>query len=147
MQYVFRKIKQEDKNEIFLMMKEFYSSDAVLTNGSVEIFEADIENCLNNSPYLEGYVFEHQNKIIGYAMLAKSFSTEFGKPCIWLEDLYLQTEYRKKGIIPSFIEYIKTKYLNHVLRLEVEKENNHACYVYKKLGFKEIPYCEMKLDN
>ena len=147
MQYVFRKIKQEDKSEIFSMMKEFYSSDAVLTNGSDEIFEADIENCVNNNPYLDGYVFERQDEIIGYAMLAKSFSTEFGKHCIWLEDLYLKPQYRGKGIVPEFVESIKEEYKNCILRLEVEKENEHACYVYKKLGFKEIPYCEMKLDN
>jgi len=143
----FRKIKAEDKNIIFDMMKEFYSSDAVFTNGSDEIFTNDIENCLNNSPYLDGYVFENNQEIIGYAMLAKSFSTEFGKPCIWIEDLYLKESYRGQHIIPQFIEYIKKEYQNSILRLEVERENQHAYYVYKKLGFEELPYCEMKFEN
>ena len=143
----FRKIKAEDKNIIFDMMKEFYSSDAVFTNGSDEIFTNDIENCLNNSPYLDGYVFENNQEIIGYAMLAKSFSTEFGKPCIWIEDLYLKESYRGQHIIPQFIEYIKKEYQNSILRLEVERENPHAYYVYKKLGFEELPYCEMKFEN
>ena len=143
----FRKMKAEDKNIIFDMMKEFYSSDAVFTNGSDEIFTNDIENCLNNSPYLDGYVFKNNQEIIGYAMLAKSFSTEFGKPCIWIEDLYLKESYRGQHIIPQFIEYIKKEYQNSILRLEVERENQHAYYVYKKLGFEELPYCEMKFEN
>ena len=43
--------------QILAMMKEFYVSDAVFTNGSDEIFENDFQNCVNDNPYLEGYVF------------------------------------------------------------------------------------------
>ena len=60
--------------------------------GSEEIFENDVENCINENPYLEGYVFEENGVLLGYAMVAKSFSTEFGKPCMWIEDIYLKPE-------------------------------------------------------
>lgn len=136
-------MKFEDKVEIISMMKTFYSSDAVFTNGSNEIFEADFEACINNSPYLEGYVFTSDKAILGYAMLAKSFSTEFGKTCIWFEDLYLKPEYRGQRIIPQFIKYAETTYKDSIFRLEVEKENTHACHIYKKHNFTELPYCEM----
>ena len=136
-------MKFEDKVEVISMMKTFYSSEAVFTNGSDEIFEADFNTCIDNSPYLEGYVFTSGEIILGYAMLAKSFSTEFGKPCIWFEDLYLKPEYRGQRIIPKFIRYVETVHKDFVFRLEVEKENAHACYVYKKQGFSELPYCEM----
>ena len=52
-----RKMTREDKNTIIDMMRVFYASPAVLSNGSEEIFEADVENCVNDSPYLEGFVF------------------------------------------------------------------------------------------
>ena len=136
-------MKFEDKVEIISMMKTFYSSDAVFTNGSNEIFEADFEACINNSPYLEGYVFTSDKAILGYAMLAKSFSTEFGKICIWFEDLYLKPEYRGQRIIPQFIKYAEPTHKDSIFRLEVEKENTHACHVYKKHNFTELPYCEM----
>ena len=138
-----RKIKFEDKVEVISMMKTFYSSEAVFTNGSDEIFEADFNTCIDDSPYLEGYVFTSDEIILGYAMFAKSFSTEFGKSCIWFEDLYLKPEYRGQRIIPKFISYAETVHKDSVFRLEVEKENAHACYVYKKQGFSELPYCEM----
>ncbi len=136
-------MKFEDKVEILAMMKTFYSSEAVFTNGSDEIFEADFNTCIDNSPYLEGYVFTSDEIILGYAMLAKSFSTEFGKPCIWFEDLYLKPEFRGQRIIPQFIKYVENLYQDSIFRLEVEKENAHACHVYKKQGFLELPYCEM----
>ncbi len=144
MKYSIRKFILSDKIEILSMMKEFYSSDAVFTNGSDKIFERDFDACVQNSPFVEGYVFTDDKNILGYAMLAKSFSTEFGKPCIWLEDLYLKTEYRGNGIIPTFIKYVETQYKDCILRLEVEEENLHAVHVYEKSGFSRLPYVEMK---
>ena len=84
MSIVIREMVNNDRRPVKWMMEEFYSTDAVATNGSEEIFESDIDACLSDNPYLEGYVFEDDGYIFGYAMLAKSFSTEYGKPCIWI---------------------------------------------------------------
>ncbi len=143
MDFAIRKMHIDDKNEVLSMMKEFYSSDAVFSNGSDIIFETDFENCLNENPYLEGYVFYSNTDILGYAMIAKSFSTEFGKQCNWFEDLYIKQSFRGFGIVPKFIEYIKQNYPNCIFRLEVEAENLHAVHVYEKKGFKQLPYTEM----
>lgn len=143
MDFEIREMHFEDKQEILTMMKEFYSTDAVSTNGSAEIFETDFENCISNSPYLEGFVFCQNKNILGYAMIAKTFSTEFGKICIWLEDLYVKKEYRGQGIISKFFEYIEKVYKNSIFKLEVENENTHAIQVYKKRGFNMLPYVEM----
>lgn len=143
MNFTIRFMKNEDKQFVLSMMKEFYSSELVFTNGSEEIFENDFGNCIENPQYLNGFVFCENEKIIGYAMIAKSFSTEFGKPCIWLEDLYLQKNYRKKGISALLFEYLKKEYPNHIFRLEVETENKHAMHVYEKQGFTILPYTEM----
>lgn len=141
---VIRRMVEENRNIIFQMMKDFYSSPAVFTNGSDEIFNNDIENSINDNPYLEGYVIEEENKIIGYTMLAKSFSTEFGKSCIWIEDIYLIKEYRGKGLGKKIIEFVEQKYPNCLLRLEAENENVNAVKLYRKCGFTELPYLELK---
>ena len=139
-----RKMGLADKPTIMDMMRVFYASPAVLSNGSEEIFEADIDNCVNNNPYLEGYVIEQGGEIQGYAMIAKSFSTEFGKPCIWIEDIYIKEEYRGLGIGSAFFSLINGKYPDYVHRLEVEEENERAIAVYEKNGFEVLPYMEMK---
>lgn len=140
-----RKMNKDDKVEVISIMEVFYASDAVSTDGSPEIFNNDFENCIDDNPFLEGFVFCNSNsEIAGYGMLAKSFSTEFGKPCIWLEDLYLKPQFRGFGIGKTFIEYIEKLYPNTLLRLEVEEDNICAVSVYKKCGFKELPYMEMK---
>ena len=141
-----RKITEADRTAVLSMMREFYSSPAVSTNGSEEIFNADIDTCLEDSAYLEGYVFDLEGTLFGYAMLAKSFSTEFGKGCIWLEDIYITEEYRCKGLGSRFIEFVKEKYPNTLLRLEVEEENEAAVHTYEKAGFDFFPYLEMKTE-
>lgn len=133
-----------DKEAVIDMMRVFYTSPAVLSNGSEEIFLNDVENCVNDNPYLEGYIIENANDVQGYAMVAKSFSTEFGKHCIWIEDLYIKDEYRGMGLGSMALKYIEEKYPNALLRLEVEEENERAVNTYKKCGFEVLPYMEMK---
>ena len=133
-----------DKPDILEMMRVFYASPAVFSNGSEEIFSKDIDNCVNNNPYLEGYFFEDSKEIQGYAMVAKSFSTEFGKTCVWIEDLYIKEEYRGFGVGERFMQFITEKYTDCIFRLEVEEENERAVKLYEKCGFTVLPYMEMK---
>ncbi len=139
-----RKMTRQDQEAVLEMMRVFYASPAVLSNGSEEIFAADIENCVNDNPYLEGYVFESLGELQGYAMIAKSYSTEFGKPCIWIEDLYLKEQYRGLGLGSRFFDFITKAYPDCLFRLEVEEENRRAIRVYEKNGFTVLPYTEMK---
>lgn len=139
-----RLMTRQDKDAVLEMMRVFYASKAVLSNGSEEIFLSDIDACVNDSPYLEGYIFQNDGEIQGYAMIAKSFSTEFGKPCIWIEDLYLKEPWRGMGIGSGFLNYIVQKYPGHLFRLEAEQENVRAIAVYEKCGFEVLPYLELK---
>ena len=144
-----RKMTAADKPHVLEMMKKFYSSDAVMTNGSEEIFANDIEECLSDSPYLEGFVFtDGEGTVRGYAMIAHSYSTEFGRRCISIEDIYLEEELRGSGIASEFFDYLRIRYPDYVNRLEVETENERAIAAYRRNGFEEIPYREMiRLNN
>ena len=142
-----RLMKEQDKNEVIEMMTVFYASEAVSTNGSREIFESDFNNCINSCPYLEGYVFEENDNICGYAMVAKSFSTEFGKPCIWIEDLYIKEEYRHKKLGSLFFDFLKENYKDTIQRLEVDKNNVFAIKAYNKNNFDEVDYLQFIRKN
>lgn len=138
-----RKMKPSDENEVLAMMRPFYSSPAVFTNGSEAIFRRDFAECISDSPFLEGYILEDEDRILGYSMLAHSFSTEFGKPCVWIEDIYLKPEARGKGLGTEFLTFVRKTYPQAILRLEVEEENTPAISAYQKSGFASLPYLEM----
>ena len=156
---IIRKMEERDRAAVKEMMRVFYASPAVLSNGSDDIFDADIEGCIGDSPYLEGFVFENESAdsrgscavgdgeaLLGYGMIAKSFSTEFGRPCIWIEDLYLKEDCRGRGIGSKFFDFLASLYPDCIERLEVESENERAIRVYRKNGFEVLPYMEMKKE-
>ena len=144
MDFTIREMAAQDKGDVLEMMRVFYASPAVFTNGSEEIFAQDVDACIGDNPCLEGYVFEADGALLGYAMVAKSFSTEFGKPCIWIEDLYLKECAREMGIGTDFFLWIEQAYPGCIFRLEVEAENERAIHLYQKSGFSVLPYMEMK---
>ena len=145
MDFAIRQMETSDKDVVLGMIKDFYSSDAISTSGSMELFNSNFENCTNNSPYLKGFIFENNGEIFGYSMLAKTFSTEFGKICIWFEELYLKPEYRGFGVAPRFIDYVRKLNPDAIFKLEVVRKNSHAIKVYEKMGFSKVDYLQMKL--
>jgi len=138
-----RKMQRDDSKFVLNMMKKFYTSPAVATNGSEKIFAANVENILSGSPYVDGFIFVIDGKIIGYGITAHSYATEFGGECIWIEDIYIEPEYRGRGVGTKFIQHVKKLYPDKIFRLESEKDNSAAVNLYKRLGFKELPYLEM----
>jgi len=143
MDIAIRKIQRADTELVVDMMRKFYNSPSVITDGSEKIFAANVENCLNGSPYVDGFVFVDGGKIIGYGITAHGYSTEFGGECIWIEDIYVEAEYRGHGVGTKFIRHVKEIYPEKILRLESEANNIKALSLYKRLGFGELPYLEL----
>ena len=116
-------MKVADKREVFRMMRTFYDSPAVDHTASDATLKKDIDDCLSDLPYLEGFVMEQGSQMIGYAMTAVSYTTEYGGICIWIEDLYLEEAFRGKGAAGDFFAMLDREYPDAVHRLEAEREN------------------------
>jgi GNAT superfamily N-acetyltransferase len=144
MDTIIREMKEADRAAVVEMMRGFYASPAVSTNGSEEIFTADVDACVGDSPYLSGYVFERGDELLGYAMLAHSFSTEFGRPCVWIEDIFVKEGARGEGIATRFFAFVEERHPGALFRLEVEPDNDRALHVYEKCGYTPLPYLELK---
>ena len=140
-----RKMCPADAQDILAMMKVFYASEALLIHPSEEVLRRTLTDCLAEGPYLEGYVFEDGDKRAGYAMVAKSYSTEAGGLCIWIEDIYLSPEHRGKGAGSAFLDFMAQRYAGQAvrLRLEAEPENAHAMHVYQAAGFEVLGYTQL----
>ena len=85
-----KKMTKKHYTDVLDMMRVFYDSPAVLHTSSDKVLENDINACISDNVYLDGYVFVEDDIITGYAMVSKSFTTEYGGICAWIEDLYIK---------------------------------------------------------
>lgn len=143
-----REIEKRDREDVFKMMRVFYNSEAVMHTAPDEILYKDIDDCIGDLPFIEGYVFEEKGEILGYGMASLSYTTEYGGICIWIEDLYIKSEYRGKGIGGEFFAYIEKRFEGRAVRfkLEVETENENAIGVYQKSGYQKLKYFVMSKE-
>jgi GNAT superfamily N-acetyltransferase len=136
-----RKMTDGDRERVFGMMRVFYDSPALIHKSSDAVLIRDIDACLSDSPFVEGYVFIENGETIGYSMVSKSYTTEYGGLCVWIEDLYLGEGYRNKGFGSQFFGFLEQQYPEAVrFKLEVEKENEAAVATYKKNGYAVSDY-------
>ncbi len=140
-----RKLQPADFDRVLEMMEVFYASDALLIHPETAVLRKTLTDALSDNPYLEAFVFEEGGVPAGYGMVAMSYSTEAGGLCAWIEDIYIEPEYRGKGFGSSFLDFVWQHYRHRVarIRLEAEPENVRAMTVYRKAGFEILGYTQL----
>lgn len=94
-----------------------------------------------------------EDEVVGQIMYTFEWSTWRNANFMWLTDLYVLPEYRKKGIFKLLSDYMMDFYHKDPsivgLRFCVDKENTSVVPLYKKAGWKEGNYnlWEIKKDG
>ena len=141
-----RKILHNDKTEYIKMAEDFYSSPAVLSPVPKSHFEITFDELMKGSAFTEGFIFECDERIAGYGLIAKTFSQEAGGVVVWIEEIYVKAEFRNQGLGSEFIDYVKTNIPARRYRLETEPDNIKAQNLYKRHGFEHLEYINYSLD-
>lgn len=137
-----RKINCNDKDIYFEMSREFYRSGATAT----EIDDAKRNvfwNTILENNSLNGYIFEVDGQIAGYAITVYYPSQEYGGNILWIDELFVKPKYRGRGIAKAFFEFAEKLTDKVLLRLEAEPNNKKAISLYESLGFKKLTYIQM----
>src|SRR6266540_1128125 len=67
-------------------------------SGQVSLTEERLrEHLFGPRPYAEALLAEEGGRPVGFALFFHSYSTFLGKPGIFLEDLFVEPEHRRKG--------------------------------------------------
>lgn len=140
-----RKAKSTDKEKYLELTEIFYQSNAVLHPIREEYRLSTWEEIMRSDDYADCYFCEENGIIKGYMLLAYTFSQEAGGKVCWIEELYVEPEYRNNGIGKEFFEFIRKNIEPQCkrLRLEVEDYNTGAKRLYSSLGFEMLPYEQM----
>lgn len=142
-----RKIEKKDKEKYLQMAKIFYSSPAVLSPVPEENFLRAFEYFAGGTSYGDAFIFEDNGEIIGYGVLAYTYSQEAGGKVVWLEEIYVDEAHRGKGIGSAFIDFVLNNIPAKRYRLETEPENEKATALYRRKGFEIFGYVNYKLEK
>lgn len=149
MNVTFRNFIKEDRDAFFTMVKKFYAPPAVLHFPSDEVMLSAFDASIDMPDFVKGYIFECDGKPAGYAMVSLKFETEVGGISAWIEELYVEEEFRSMGFGKKFFEYLQKEMHGKIrrIRLEVGEDNHRAIKLYNSLGFEFLGYKQMVLDR
>lgn len=144
-----RKIKADDRGEYLAMVREFYSSDAVLHAVPDGYILGTFDEVIRSDTYASAYFLVSGGVTAGYALTARSYSQEAGGMVLWIEEIYIKPEFRGKGLGSEFFAMAKEQLGKGVarIRLEAEPENSRAVALYRRLGFTDLPYSQMIIER
>ena len=130
-----------DVSDIFALIKALaeYEKLSHQVTGSVEDLQ---EHLFGNRTYAEAIIAQWEDKTVGFALFFPNYSTFLTKPGIYLEDLFVLPDYRRRGIGTAMISYLgKLAVARDVGRLEwsVLDWNQNAIAFYEKIGATVLP--------
>ena len=110
------------------------------------------EHLFGDRPYISALVAEYNRHSVGFALYFYNYSTFLTKPGIYLEDLFVMPEYRRKGIGQALLQELAAIAVRENLgRLEwsVLDWNEPAIQFYTTMGaviLKEWQTCRVTGD-
>lgn len=149
MEIKIRSFCRDDRAEFFNMVKKFYAPPAVLHFPPEEVMLSSFDAAIDMPELVKGYMFECSGKPAGYAIVSMKFETEVGGMAAWIEELFVEEEFRSHGIGSKFFEFLQNELKGQIkrIRLEVGDENSGAKRLYKRLGFEMLEYRQMVIDK
>ena len=95
------------------------------------------EHLFGPHPRAEALIAEWSGQLAGFALYFHNFSTFLGKPGLYVEDIYVRPDYRRKGIGLTLFQHLaRLAVARHCGRLEwsVLDWNTPAIEFYHSLG-------------
>ncbi|MBU0756779.1 MAG: GNAT family N-acetyltransferase [Nanoarchaeota archaeon] len=99
------------------------------------------KHATQDNPYYEAYIGKLDGKTIGYTVFFMTYSSFLGKPTLYLEDLFIVEEHRKKGYGKTIFNFLfKEAKKRECGRMEWSALdwNTPAINFYEGLGAKKL---------
>ena len=131
----------KDVPRIFALIQALaeYEKLSRVVIGNVEALK---EHLFGDRPYAEAIVADWAEVTVGFALFFPNYSTFLTKPGIYLEDLFVLPEYRRRGIGKAMLTYLaKLAVERDAGRLEwsVLDWNEPAIAFYESMGASILP--------
>ncbi len=143
-----RDMKPTERQTYLELARAFYQSEAVLHPVPECHLERTFEAVIAGSPYVRCLVFEENGVVMGFALLAITWSQEAGGEVVWVEELFVHPQYRGRGLGTTFFRWLEEQYPRAArFRLEIEPDNKGAEELYRRMGFDFLDYRQMVAEK
>ena len=129
-------VSKENFDAFFSLIEELADFEH-LSKPSFEAKQRLFIDCTESNSRIEAYLIYSEKKTIGYTIIFYSYSSFLAKPSLYLEDIYVQPEFRSKGIGAFIMKFLAKKAMNSGCgRMEwvVLDWNTSAQIFYENLG-------------
>ena len=140
-----------------VLVREANVSDISILVGYNQAMASETENIILNEDTLRlgiekviklkdchYFVAELDGKIVGQSMITSEWSDWRNGVMWWIQSVYVNPDYRKKGVFTSILNYIETLVAKQpevkALRLYVMQSNEVGISAYENLGMKNTSY-------
>lgn len=136
MMVVIREANGADARLLVTMIRELAEFEGQLAN--VEITAEDLlrDGFQEASPF-RALIAEHDGHAAGYAFYFFTYSTWAGRCSLFVEDIYVRAEFRRKGVGKGLLKHMAKIALEkscYGMRWEVLNWNTSAIEFYRSLG-------------
>ncbi len=141
----FKAAGKADAELIVEMMRTFYYHEQLEFNyeNNLKI----VHQLLLNHEIGNIFLIFYDEKLIGYVVFTYGFSIEYEGILTLIDEIYIQEEFRNKGIGTMTLNYVeeicKAKGIK-TIHLQVKNFNPQAKKLYNSLGYKDIDRVFMK---
>jgi GNAT superfamily N-acetyltransferase len=100
-----------------------------------------VEHGFGPQPRFEAYLAEYEGAAVGYALVFETYSTFLAQPTLYLEDLFVRPEARRRGAGTALLRFLAREALSRGCgRMEwtVLDWNELAQGVYNRLGAHQL---------
>ena len=123
--------------DVLRMMRELYDEDGQDLAVNPATFPSTIDYLLANPASGRIVLFTDSRVLHGYALLVSYWSNEWGGVVLLLDELFVDEEFRGRGLGTSFLKYLEHErpFGAVVVALEVSARNARARALYESMGF------------
>jgi ribosomal protein S18 acetylase RimI-like enzyme len=133
-----REATPEDEPELLRMMRQLAEQEP----GKIHFDEAAARACLGKLRSLPAFggvwMLCEGNKPVGYIILTVGFSFEFHGHDAFIDELYVDAAYRRRGYGRKAVAFIEEKARErgvNAIHLEVDHGNDPALELYRRIGY------------
>jgi GNAT superfamily N-acetyltransferase len=125
------------KPQVLSMMRGLYAEDQAASPVDPSLFPRTIDFLLTQRARGRIILFEEDQSLRGYALLIPYWSNEFGGTLLFVDEIFVLPEARRRGIAKAFFQFLDEQkpYDAVALALEVTPANAAARRLYQSLGF------------